>query len=524
MPDDLQLDDIQESQQISNLTSQVDLTNQLEKLRKEIARLKEQNSFLQQQMLPTTQLLPIQTTVMNHHSNPKDSRRRQIVKDEFLHAWNAYKQYAWGCDDVHPLSRRGSNGYHMGLTLIDALDTIILMELEDEYKACRAWIVDNITPENLKHNVEVNVFEVTIRVIGGLLSAYYLKNDDIMLEKAALVADELLVAFNTPSGLPITSVNLESKKAVRPQWTQDASTAEVGTLQLEWATLGRATRRLVYTETVTKLNTAVSNIRRDRNLFTKFIDPNSGELRDSTITLGARVDSIYEYFLKQHIMSPKLNPDALRLYQESIKAIREHLVVTCNVKNLRYIRELEHGSPIDKMDHLVCFLPGLLALGSKYVEQDGEEHLHLAKDLMKTCFEMYKLERTGLSPEIVRFNSGMHVDPGARHNLLRPETLESLHVLHSVTGDELYKEWGWEIFQAFRNFCKVPGGGYSSIGDVGDTSTRDSSGSQNWKDHMESFFLAETIKYAYLLFSDPSVLPLDKWVFNTEAHPLPIWN
>jgi mannosyl-oligosaccharide alpha-1,2-mannosidase len=41
---------------------------------------------------------------------------------------------------------------------------------------------------------------------------------------------------------------------------------------------------------------------------------------------------------------------------------------------------------------------------------------------------------------------------------------------------------------------------------------------------MESFFLAETLKYFYLLFEDdPNVLPLDQWVFNTEAHPFPIW-
>uniref|UniRef100_A0A3B5LHA2 alpha-1,2-Mannosidase n=1 Tax=Xiphophorus couchianus TaxID=32473 RepID=A0A3B5LHA2_9TELE len=161
-------------------------------------------------------------------------------------------------------------------------------------------------------------------------------------------------------------------------------------------------------------------------------------------------------------------------------------------------------------DHLVCFLPGTLALGA----HNGlpADHMDLAKELMHTCYQMYVQMETGLSPEIVHFN--MHqgsirdIDVKAfqlnRHNLLRPETVESLFYLYRFTKDRKYQDWGWKILQNFNKYTKV---NYPSP-----------------RDKMESFFLGETLKYFYLLFSeDADLISLDKYVFNTEAHPLPIW-
>lgn len=114
------------------------------------------------------------------------------------------------------------------------------------------------------------------------------------------------------------------------------------------------------------------------------------------------------------------------------------------------------------------------------------------------------------------------LQPLDAHNLLRPETLESLFVLYRLTGDQKYREWGWQIFNAFEKHTRVPDGGYSSISNVKDA------GNPRFRDKMESFFLSETLKYLYLLFSDdPKLIPLDEYVFNTEGHPLPIdksWN
>jgi len=102
-------------------------------------------------------------------------------------------------------------------------------------------------------------------------------------------------------------------------------------------------------------------------------------------------------------------------------------------------------------------------------------------------------------------------------NLQRPETVESLFYLYRLTGNRTYQDWGWAIFQAFDRYTKLPAAGYSSIGNV------KSPASSNYRNKMESFWLAETLKYLYLLFSDSELVPLDKFVFNTEAHPLPIY-
>lgn len=95
--------------------------------------------------------------------------------------------------------------------------------------------------------------------------------------------------------------------------------------------------------------------------------------------------------------------------------------------------------------------------------------------------------------------------------------MESLFVLYRVTKDQRYREWGWEILQAFERHSKIDGGGYTTLANV-------NTPHPSHKNKMESFFLAETLKYLFLLFTDDvDVLPLDKWVFNTEAHPLPVW-
>jgi mannosyl-oligosaccharide alpha-1,2-mannosidase len=141
---------------------------------------------------------------------------------------------------------------------------------------------------------------------------------------------------------------------------------------------------------------------------------------------------------------------------------------------------------------------------------------------METCYQFYQRTPTKLAPEIIRMgtnaNDDFHVDPSAKHNLLRPETVESLFVLYRITRDPKYREYGWNIFQAFKKHARIPEGGYSSLRDV----TNPNAGSHNWSDKTESFWFAETLKYFYLLFSDESVIPLDDYVFNTEAHPLPV--
>jgi len=135
----------------------------------------------------------------------------------------------------------------------------------------------------------------------------------------------------------------------------------------------------------------------------------------------------------------------------------------------------------------------------------------------------YKQQPTGLAPEITHFKtdtdetSDFYIKSADSHNLLRPETVESLYYLYQITGDKKYQEWGWEIFESFMKYTRVEYG-FTSINNVLDP--------ENLKprDMLESFFLAETLKYFYLLFSKNVIFDFNEWVFNTEAHPLPIYD
>uniref|UniRef100_A0A1I7X8B1 alpha-1,2-Mannosidase n=1 Tax=Heterorhabditis bacteriophora TaxID=37862 RepID=A0A1I7X8B1_HETBA len=188
---------------------------------------------------------------------------------------------------------------------------------------------------------------------------------------------------------------------------------------------------------------------------------------------------------------------------------------------LAYVGELLGGNNFSpKMDHLVCFLSGTLALGS--VNGLPARHMDIAKDLGKACRAMYE-NPTGLGPEIVYYNmlpgnkEDLIIKPRDAHSLLRPEAVEAWFYLYRLTGDKTYQEWGWKAFEAIEKYAKVTNG-YSSVNSVKKIPV-------TYRDLMESFYLAETLKYLYLLFADDqSILPLDKWVFNTEAHPLPIYN
>merc|ERR1719149_590238 len=302
------------------------------------------------------------------------------------------------------------------------------------------------------------------------------------------LARQLLFAFNSPSGLPYGTVGLRTRTATNPAWAKGASTvAEVASLQLEFRALSRHTGKPAYEALAQRVMAHLRDMPRPASLpaglYPTLISPVNGEFVNADVTLGARADSLYEYLLKQWLLSSRTDGRVRRMYDEHV-------------------------------DHLVCFVPGMLALGAQ--GDTAADHLRLAEALMETCYRMYADQVTGLAAEISYIGEGQDAVLAvrqAKHNLLRPETVESLFVLWRVTGRPIYRDWGWAIFEAFEKHCRVPGGGYSGLKDVTVAPPRHTG-------KMESFFTAETLKYLWLLFADTAFVPLDRWVFNTEAHPL----
>ncbi|XP_075993874.1 endoplasmic reticulum mannosyl-oligosaccharide 1,2-alpha-mannosidase [Genypterus blacodes] len=453
--------------------------------------------------------------------SPGPVDRLEAVREAFRHAWKGYKDHAWGHDELKPVSKSFGEWFTLGLTLLDSLDTMWILGLKEEFAEARAWVETELSFDK---NVDVNLFETTIRVLGGLLSTYHLSGDQLFLDKAMDIGSRLMPAFKTPSKIPFSDVNIGKGTAHPPRWTSDSTLAEVTSIQLEFRELSRLTHDQQYQEAVNEVTTQVHKLAgKQDGLVPMFINTNSGQFTHKGVfTLGARADSYYEYLLKQWIQGGKTEDDLLEDYVQAVEGVKKHLLRQTGPSKLTFVGELNHSRFIPKMDHLVCFLPGTLALGV----HNGlpADHMDLALQLMETCHQMYKQMETGLSPEITHFslqpgdNSDLIVKPADRHNLLRPETVESLFYMFRFTKDTKYRDWGWDILQSFNKYTKVSGGGYTSINNVRDPLN------PGPRDKMESFFLGETLKYFYLLFSDDEeLLSLDKYVFNTEAHPLPIW-
>lgn len=450
------------------------------------------------------------------------TQRQVAVVDAFRHTWKAYKQYAWGHDQLKPLTRSHDEWFNLGLTIVDSLDTIYIMGLSTEFKEARDWVATSLTLDVAR---DVNLFEVTIRILGGLLSAYHLSADRVFVDKAIDLGNRLLPAFKTESGVPYSDVNLRTGYAHGPQWNSDSSTSEVTTIQLEFKDLSRVSGDPKYEQATDRVRNHVHGLRKKEGLVPMFINPEKGELRDTaTITLGARADSYYEYLLKQWLQTGRTVDSLKSDYLAAVLGIKNHLARESHPSKLLFIGELLNGRTFSpKMDHLACYFAGTLALGTR-VGFMPPDHMALGERLLHTCHQMYARMATYLSPEIAHFCTtsdcleDIYVKPADGHNLLRPETVESLFYFYRFTKDEKYRDWGWNIFQGFMNYTRVADGGFCAINNVQNTAN------PSCRDTMDSFWTAETLKYFYLLFADEDLIPLDKFVFNTEAHPLPVYD
>ncbi|KAM7480693.1 hypothetical protein LguiA_028906 [Lonicera macranthoides] len=440
-------------------------------------------------------------------------QRREKVKDAMIHAWTSYEKYAWGRDELQPQSKNGVDSFGgLGATLIDSLDTLYIMGLEEQFQRAREWVANSL---DFNKNYDASVFETTIRVVGGLLSTYDLSGDKVFLEKATDIADRLLPAWDTRSGIPYNIINLAYGSAHNPSWTGgDSILADSGTEQMEFIALSQRTGDPKYQQKAENVIAELSKIFPTDGLLPIYINPHKGTTSYSTITFGAMGDSFYEYLLKVWIQGNKTS--AVKHYREmwetSMKGLLS-LVRRTTPSSFAYISEKIGSSLIDKMDELACFAPGMLALGSSgYDTDESQKFLSLAEELAWTCYNFYQSTPTKLAGENYFFNAGQDMSVGTSWNILRPETVESLFYLWRLTGNKTYQEWGWNIFQAFEKNSRIESG-YVGLKDV-NTGVQDNM--------MQSFFLAETLKYLYLLFSPTSVIPLDEWVFNTEAHPIRI--
>jgi mannosyl-oligosaccharide alpha-1,2-mannosidase len=457
-----------------------------------------------------------------------ESQRRsdawaEDVRSAMVHTWRGYAAKAWGHDDLKPVSGRPKDWCRLGIFILDALTTLWLMDLKDEFKQAKEWLSSNPLPSPGSHGMH-SVFEMAIRGLGGLLGAHALSGEQIFLDNARGVADALLKAFDTPSGMAKAQVDVGTGQSKWHSWVRFAILAEVATVQVEMRYLTHVGGDDKYKKAADKAFDAVLKASGDRGIIPIYLTTNDEVPRfgNTKISFGAMGDSYYEYLLKQWVQNGKKEDRLKDKWKLAIGEMMDKLVRKTH-GGLTYICEQDNGNLRHRMDHLACFVGGMLIMGARElpaheVDPRWEPTAH---EITRTCHEMYVRSPSGLSPEYVVFHpeadtpNDMTTPGDAPHNLLRPEAAEAMYYMHYYTGDPMYREWANEMFQAFHKYAQVKYG-YAAIRDV-----RQKPPAQ--RDDMESFWAAETLKYLYLIQVPRNKLDLDQYVFNTEAHPLRIW-
>lgn len=448
-------------------------------------------------------------------------QRREKIKASMKWVWQSYKKYAWGNDELKPLSHRGDNNWGgMGVTLVDSLDTLWLMGLREEFDDAKNWIEHSLT---FSHAGTISVFETTIRELGGLLSAFDLSGEAIFLDKAKELGNLLMPAFHTPTGIPYAMINLGGHKGVHGWAGSSAILSELGSLQVEFRYLAMKTKQQDFENQAMKPLQLMQKKKPAHGLFPIKVNMHDGNFVENAITFGALGDSFYEYLLKVWLQGGKKETWLRDMYDEAVNGLIEVLLQASNPTGLAFLGDWNGHTITRKMDHLACFMAATLALGAAHDPRGkdsdrAKRDMAVAKALTYTCREMYHRMESGISAEYVEFPAGRDISVPSHVSfyILRPEVAEALFYLHQLTKDPIYREWSWEIWEAIDRHCKTDIA-YASLQNVHNPR-------QGVDDRMESFFLAETMKYLYLAQDPDNAIDLSEYVFNTEAHPTRIFD
>lgn len=412
------------------------------------------------------------------------------VQSEFLHAWKSYKRYAWGHDALKPLSKQPHDWYRSSLlmTPVDAYDTMLLMGLTAEAAEAKRLILDSLSFDK---DIEVQSFEITIRLLGGLLSAYQIDGDRRFLALADDLGQRLLPVFETPTGLPYRYVNLRTG-TIRDSLSNPA---EIGTALLEFGTLSKFTGKEIYYQKAKNALVQLYKRRSHIGLVGSVINVATGEWVNTTSHIGGGIDSYYEYLIKAWLLFG--DRECKNMYDESIKAVHTYLADTVNGTLWYGQANMNTGKRTGTtFGSLEAFFPAVLCLAGDVAR---------ATLLQESCVKMWNLY--SIEPEELEYTT---MKVRSKQYYLRPEIIESAYYLYHFTGDEKYRMMVETFFRDIVKYCKTEAG-FAYLKDVV---------SKEQADGMESFFFAETLKYLYLLFAPKEALPFDEVVFMTEAHPI----
>jgi mannosyl-oligosaccharide alpha-1,2-mannosidase len=425
---------------------------------------------------------------------PQPDRAAEMVRAEFLHAWNGYKLVAWGRDEVRPVSGTAHDffipGQSFGLSIVEVLDTLYVMGLDDDLARATKWIVDNLT---FDVDGDVQMFETNIRMVGGLLAGYYATGEKRLLELAQDLADRLLPCFTkSPTGAPYRFVNLRTGAVREPKM----NLAEIGTNVLEFGDVSRLTGDPKYLNASLRAYEAVIAKRSSLNLLATYFDIETGEFTSpEDVAPNDPVDSFYEYLWGGwQMLGLQQCHDWYRMLTDAILA---HSVDRANGELWFATVDYRTGEKIGHtQSELAAFYAELLAKGGD--RQVGSDYY----DAFTTVLRRYEIIPEGFDYRTLEVTED-------RGNALRPEYVNAACDLWFLTHDQRYRDTAWAYFSAMRDRCRVANG-YTVVKDV---TTRP----MTLGDYTPAYAFAENFKYLYLMFATTPRFDPGTYYMSTEG-------
>ncbi|PWN50588.1 seven-hairpin glycosidase [Violaceomyces palustris] len=475
----------------------------------------------------------VQIQSPNLSQSPTSKQRADAVKKAYVDSYNDYKKYALGYDALAPVSKKGVNylgGW--GATVVDSLTTSYVMGLQDLFQEAVDFTkrIDFTKTEQST----ISLFETNIRYLGGMLSAFELggKKETKLVDQAKIVGDHLLKGWVGVNDLPFNTLHWNNDG--QPDTNSKPGIAEAGTLLIEFDRLSKYTGDPKYLQYAEKAMKAIINSKPVfPGLYAQNYDASTNQASNDYVTWGGGSDSFFEYLVKYaYLVGSDSSQPYLPTWVDSVKSSIRNLITSpqgTDRKDLKYLTDYSasNGGNLPRFSHLGCFVGGNWLLGSKML--GGYQPFQTyGLDLVESCYNTYNSSTTGIGPETFVFigekggTNGVNVkdynfygkngfDYEVEQYILRPEVLESVFYAYRITGDQRWQDLSWKAFQSILKYCKAPAA-LSSIDSV-------KSSKPNLLDDSESFLYAETFKYIYLTFADPSVVNLDRYVLNTEGHP-----
>jgi len=535
----------------------------------------------QSDIIPLPSLAPRQLPRIQHDfskqeltdaHNTTQRERRNAVQDAAKRCWEAYKEFAWGYDELSPQGQSGVDTFGgWGATLVDSLDTLWIMGMKQEF-ADAVQVAERIDWD-VTTSAELSLFETNIRFLGGLLAAYDLSGEKTLLRKAKELGNMLYAAFDTPNHLPANAFNIREAKQGLLIASRRESSAAVGTLSLEFTRLSQLTGDPKYYSVTERIKREFEK-KQDKTklpgMWPILIDLENGfQTADSAFTLGASSDSAYEYLSKMYELLGGVDPVYETMHIKAMDTVKKNLLFRPMLRDndtdiLFSGLVLANGAGINELtaevQHLGCFAGGMFALGGRLFNRP--EDVEIGEKLARGCGWAYGVFPTGIMPEtseVVPCRGEDQLAPcawneseagGGRKSggkfpipfshvrdaqyLLRPEAIESIFILYRITGKKDLLDVAWQMFESIEKATRTTfaNSAIASVNVGGETAKINSmevsfglipfalvGGLYMLTGRLQSFWLAETLKYFYLIFSEPDLISLDEYVFNTEAHP-----